>query len=63
MTNEKKSYNSIITPVEHTENDPLLNILNDIAMSLRVMSGRSKVTNVNNKHSYKDFYFSPSDPE
>lgn len=36
------------------------NILNDIAMSLRIMSGRSKVTNISGKNSYKDFYFSPS---
>lgn len=36
-------------------------ILNDIAMSLRIISGRSKVTNVKNKNTYKDFYFSQSD--
>ena len=58
MTNDQNKYDSLIKHIEHTNTDPLLDILNDIAMSLRVMSERSKVTNVNGKHTYKDFYFS-----
>lgn len=46
---------------EVTIDNETKDILNDIAMSLRIISGRSKVTNVKNKNTYKDFYFSQSD--
>ena len=47
--------------MEKKQFDALISILNDIAHSLRIMSGRSEKVTVTKKQTYADRYFAPSD--
>lgn len=47
-----------MTEADKKKHNELITVLNDIAQSLRIMSGRSEMVKTKKKESYVDFYFS-----